>query len=535
MATTDDTKESLNEVYKDFVSSQLVSTQKVPSTLCSPPSSSTANSFEHSSTSMSSPFALSLSVEEETITSSQKRWQNEALSHSPLLELESIAISPIAKKRESSGESFSEETGDISGTNFSLTKQLGHLAETSLQQEESPTREHHEGLVSASAAASQVLVAVTGENHSGQQPGGNEDSELRLTAESVNTCSHTSLGQMESEKFGEIEVPPTVEGNKTPYRSLLNESTQECKDTSVTQNRSILNDSNASASSSVIDLAKKQIDASSHAFLQQIKGAAHRRKNQVLQSRDSLLQKELRLKDEQRQNNAVSQQDFATLVAASSTTTNPFFKPFKARPMPSTKGSGQAGVPKVDKKPTTTPFSPLLGPRRRQTPASATTTNTKPTSSSMPLFRARPLPSGFHKGSGQVGIPKVSKKPTTVPQSPLLGFRRTPAQKKHAPSPQRLSSALSAADISSNSLVGLALLSPAQPSDAENVPPPPTPAIASTVAVYIPHSSKRAQQRARYDEQRQSREEQRLQEGKQTLDKEIRVKRKELGKLRQTL
>lgn len=221
--------------------------------------------------------------------------------------------------------------------------------------------------------------------------------------------------------------------------------------------------------------AKKNLDASSMAFIQRLRGAAHRRKLRVARSRDSLAAKErehllsIASANERRLIMAPKEPPATTnsIVTDPSLKLEPY-KPFKARPVPSTTGhlgsGGQIGVPKVEKKPTTTPFSPLLGARRPQqgkgttmesdgeprsvsrfasrVKQSLTPKKAKSRGHSLP-FKARPAPptTGIQGHGGQVGVPKVAKRPATTPVSPCLGNRRSSfpvvesKPKKHEPKP----------------------------------------------------------------------------------------------------
>ena len=207
--------------------------------------------------------------------------------------------------------------------------------------------------------------------------------------------------------------------------------------------------------------AKKHVDASSLAFIERLRGAAHRRKLQVARSRDSLAAKE-RI---QLLTIATAKERQLTVVPSASTmlaesrpsqggsdTVDPY-RPFKARPVPSTTGhigsGGQIGIPKVEKKPTTTPFSPLLGSRRpqkeeiraldpvrnkasrpslsRSVEPDQKSLNRNQSQGQTVSFKARPVPSttGIQGHGGQAGVPKIAKRPVTVPSSPCLGKRRS--------------------------------------------------------------------------------------------------------------
>lgn len=214
--------------------------------------------------------------------------------------------------------------------------------------------------------------------------------------------------------------------------------------------------------------AKKEVGASSFEFIQRIRGAAQRRKQNLARSRDSLVAKER----EQREAIASSQM---ALKPPSPATPSPISektekspvrrKPirsssFRAKPLPATTGDlgsgGLAGVPKVDKKPTTVAMSPLLGSRRLNRPKIKALQEPitrlkigesnqdritslkepvirhrghrkqKPVRGSSNAFKARPAPptTGEFGRSGQSGVPKVPKRPVTIPASPCLGRRR---------------------------------------------------------------------------------------------------------------
>jgi hypothetical protein len=188
--------------------------------------------------------------------------------------------------------------------------------------------------------------------------------------------------------------------------------------------------------------AKKHLDASSLAFIERLRGAAHRRKLQVARSRDDLVAKEreqlLSIASSKEQQLSVAPELPPTLQPAYDRVEKSVsaYKPFKARPVPNTTGhfgsGGQVGVPKVEKKPATTPFSPLLGARRPRKEGKSFTYQTLRDSrnlmqsKSLP-FKARPAPptTGYLGHGGQAGVPKIPKRPATVPESPLLGKKRS--------------------------------------------------------------------------------------------------------------
>jgi len=129
--------------------------------------------------------------------------------------------------------------------------------------------------------------------------------------------------------------------------------------------------SNGSEGSTVRDLdsAKKAVANSSNQLALRLQEAAQRRKVFLSRRRNSM-----KAATERAMNpiNAppsefVSNDDDAAPRAVNSSSSTSF-KPFKARPLPvssSDGGSGgYVGVPKVEKRPTTTPVSPMVGKRR---------------------------------------------------------------------------------------------------------------------------------------------------------------------------
>jgi hypothetical protein len=315
--------------------------------------------------------------------------------------------------------------------------------------------------------------------------------------------------------------------------------------------------------------AKKHIDASSLMFIERLRGAAHRRKLEVTRSRDALAAKEQQrlisnVASRERQRQILSKQE-------EHVTTVPIeqgYKSFKARPMVKSGSGGQVGIPKVEKKPTTTPFSPQLGAKRQQ------------------RLRVPALEKGQ---GGQFGVPKVEKKKTTVPVSPHLGLRRPPQpaqtftrdlikekrreklsqvtppenllarinisrdqpmvgkgpsfeSNKNRPMPC-LNSSYSSSD-SGAGLRGLDFLSTRSSSceslqrnalTHENTPIPSITPRNSKTSGYIPHSTKRAKKRADFDAQRVENEARRLELAKATRERILVEKRQEANKLRASL
>lgn len=252
-----------------------------------------------------------------------------------------------------------------------------------------------------------------------------------------------------------ISVPSDAGGDCELERLFVKEdpqSAQSMGDTTTTSNEDMkLND---------LSNARKQVGQSSNDFIQRIRNAAHKRKVAMTRSRDSLVAKEeeqrrtkaeARAKaDEQAAAQTDNQISDGTLVQKGDINHKQNHRGFKARPLPATTGmegsGGLDGIPKVAKKPTTVPFSPQLGlkrrakieikalqapkvlqpkpvPARRESPRLAVM---DPPKEVIRPFKARPVPKavGALGYGGQYGVPKVAKRPVTIPNSPLLGPRR---------------------------------------------------------------------------------------------------------------
>lgn len=228
---------------------------------------------------------------------------------------------------------------------------------------------------------------------------------------------------------------------------------------------------------------------------------------------------------------------------------------FKARPLPETTGlkgsGGLTGVPKVEKKPTTAPISPYLGPRRhlrdRLNPDSEDSHQRPslrgdPMDPSAATFKALPLPksTGQFGAAGQAGVPKVQKRQVTVAHSPLLGVRRI---QKEAPSQI---STLPKLDLaarsmfrpsngshfsgSSHSLIGADLCSLKENDEAVA-----TPRNVVFPEAFIPHSTDRAKKRADFEAQRLQNELMQKEEERRDREQLVKVLRKDLSKLRMSI
>ena len=152
--------------------------------------------------------------------------------------------------------------------------------------------------------------------------------------------------------------------------------------------------------------AKKEVGERSSNFIDKIRNAAHKRRVAVTRSRDSLVAKEqeqLRSIAESKTRSAASvMNDLQTVDENTKEVVDAKENGISNRHQSkhskkNSIGFGGVGVPKVDKRPTTMPLSPMLGSRRKGDSAAS---------------------------FGGSGVPKVEKRPTTTPMSPMLGSRR---------------------------------------------------------------------------------------------------------------
>jgi hypothetical protein len=321
---------------------------------------------------------------------------------------------------------------------------------------------------------------------------------------------------------------------------------------------------------------KEELGATSLAFNERLRGAAFRRKMNLTRSRDSLAAKEREQREliaaskasrEQRRLSEpppTSLPDDTRKLASDPANA---FKVFKALPLPSYTGfkghGGLSGVPKVEKKQTTMASSPMLGARRQirrlmgqdvdsnveppyRTAKPSLTTSDEPNSNT---FRARQLPptTGELGHAGQVGVPKVPKRPATVPMSPLLGPRRKPMSNadhnRHsegsasaATARQSSTTNSSILSLSSSALLGLDIL---KVGPKENLRPPVSISTPKQISVdlpigmgYQPHSTARARQRADFEAQRVLNEKIRLAQEAEERQQQVKVLQKELKEVK---
>lgn len=316
-------------------------------------------------------------------------------------------------------------------------------------------------------------------------------------------------------------------------------ATEDAKDASPASNTSIM--STGSTREEEIQLAQQQVGASAQAFIQGLRGAAHRRKMNLTRSRDSLAAKEKERREDALRIAMQKKEDIAKQMAAQEETvdgTSPHS--FRAKLMPKASGtqgaSGLYGVPKVAKRQTTTPFSPMLGIRRNASNAmgrraKATEEEQNPgEEESAPQAHPRPNAITQKVNAGQAGIPKVPKRPTTVPFSPRLGPRRPQGlNRRHSISTSRQWKSSETSD-SGCTPVGLAYVPENQENSPLNVER--TPLQAPSYKEFHLQSTLRAQKRAVFDEQRKQRWEARQLEETRHRRERIRRLERELGELR---
>ena len=347
----------------------------------------------------------------------------------------------------------------------------------------------------------------------------------RLTVEEINAENETMESTIcENEPTLVAQTDESVPTHAALETVDSEESTPDSNDSFV---------STSSTREAEIQLAQQQAGASGLAFIQGLRGAAHRRKMNLTRSRDSLAAKE-RERREEDERLAAERARLAEMNQNQHSASPDSPHEFRARPLPkSNRMSGVSGLPKVVKRPVTTPFSPLLGARRKSMPVameSKGSTNLKRIDETeTTTFKARPFAKNVVNEGGRAGVPKVPKRPTTVPFSPLLGARRPKnLTRRHSMN----TSGQSRSTDSDSMPLGLEFV----PSDAENsenvvvktVPRQPE----IVFKEFQLQSTVRAQKRAVFDEYRKQRWEERQQEELEKRRERIRRLERELGELR---
>jgi hypothetical protein len=214
-----------------------------------------------------------------------------------------------------------------------------------------------------------------------------DDSARNSTGEEENPIS-----PRKSENFVEVEMSSSEEATKGRENIELSEMSPKL---------------NRSLSPGSLQTAMKQVGEHSSKFIDKIRDAAHKRKVEVTRSRDSLVAKEqeqLRSIAECKTMFAAIKQKLHRVEEENSQATKENNVDRLRKITRRNNGFGGVGVPKVEKRPTTTPKSPMLGLRRK----------------------GPNLVPKWSEGQRDVSKrkPKVEKRPTTTPKSPILGLRR---------------------------------------------------------------------------------------------------------------
>jgi len=321
-----------------------------------------------------------------------------------------------------------------------------------------------------------------------------------------------------------------------------------------------------------IQRTREQLGATSQAFIEHLRGAALKRKMDLARSRESLARKERQqrlmvaqetLDRERREAMAALHQSSAAVNGRQEMDSG--FS-FKARPLPSASGfkgnggvmgvpkvdkrpptvpvspqlgakrsvackptlhrnaGGTSGVPKVDKRPQTVPVSPQLGNKRQQNVANS---QSQGKSNRKSMFQARPIPRWISRMShaGQSGVPKVTKRVTTVPQSPLLGSRRP---EEDRPKVKALTSSSDSRELNGLGMYELGMLD--LEDKAENRTPQKR--NCDNGDAFIPRSTARAQERASFEINRARNELKRREEARRRLSDQIREVKREMEVIR---
>lgn len=326
--------------------------------------------------------------------------------------------------------------------------------------------------------------------------------------------------------------------------AFVNHDVDECKQCTHQESLTRVSDLRADE----LMKTKERLRATSQEFIEHLRGASVRRKMNISRSRDALVSKE-RERRETVSSKVISTVSHHVEKTAKSTT---MVKHFTARPVPKYAGKdgngGLSGVPKVEKRSLTVARSPLLGARRTSGMKECAKEKSRTVSSSSDKenfsFKARPLPRAIRLGyAGQSGVPKVEKRPTTNPESPLLGYRRAvspsssdsgiPTKVEFSVS-QHLESSATRARRFNQPLAGLRVLHEGNSARRQS---------GSIITSYQGvcnntfglHSTVRAQKRAQFERQRIFNEDQRKREEQLKRKEQIKSLYKVLGSLRATI
>jgi hypothetical protein len=364
-------------------------------------------------------------------------------------------------------------------------------------------------------------------------------------------------GVVKSPSVSNAGTESEIRINSPPLPSSSEEETLEQNNTgSSIQAYSLATDSIPPPQSRLDHFAHSTLElgASSMAFMQQIRGAAFRRKKTLARSRDTFMEKERLHRQSIAQASEVARLQMEAALESQKvkeTISVPHLplvqvRPFKALPLPKTTGfqgsGGLSGVPKVPKRRPTIPKSPFLGSRRLLVadsanrlalpPNAASSTSSKESSS----FKALHLPKSSLPvgGAGQSGVPKVPKRKVTVPQSPLLGpKRRLPPLEASANVPLPIDDDVShhSKGVTSDDGGSCVLMGTEFHTSSKENEEPAAMALGSSMA-YIPHSTRRAEQRAAFEKERAKNEQLRREAQRKERLQQVQMLQKELDVLR---
>jgi len=273
--------------------------------------------------------------------------------------------------------------------------------------------------------------------------------------------------------------------------------------------------------------AKKNLNAQSSALVERLRGAAHKRMISITRSRDSLAAKEsLHLEKlvevpghDEEGVNAEGSDDTGRIEGDIGGT-------MAMEPKRNLRTACKpVGVPAVQKRLATVPISPKLGTRRILALSKLSEKVESGVKSKSSAAKTIQQTTPISANADQHGVPKVKRRPQTIPKSPLLGARRKPDNKQS--STKLKTSEKKVYKSPHTSPVGLSFLSktPSYKSSSgeENVAP------------FTLHSSIRAKERAEFEACRVLKEHLRSQEVKEERERLLSEKYKELGRLKEKL
>ena len=188
--------------------------------------------------------------------------------------------------------------------------------------------------------------------------------------------------------------------------------------------------------------AKKNLNAQSSVLAERLRGAAHKRMISITRSRDSLAAKES-LHFGKHDDESETDDEAARIIMDRQVALHKVVEEKEVRrgvensqekvkpSAPSIAGcEDRIGVPKITRRPTTVPISPKLGSRRDDLSLSSSAKGMPKLVKSNNTEKPKSLGASDEGKREQRGLPTVKRRPLTIPKSPCLGARRNLPESK---------------------------------------------------------------------------------------------------------